>query len=451
MHPLHTEWDADVLGDDPLAFPGYSPPAEESVLTGRTRSYALIHGRFDVVGGSMGAAHGERVVRAYRRAAEEGLPVVVVATSGGARIQEGMLSLIQMARTAAAARAHADAGLLQVAVLRGPTTGGVLASYAGLADVRAAEPGATVGFAGPRVAELVTGKRLPAGSHTAESAYQAGVVDAVVLRAAQPAWVEAALGLGPDEGPAAEQPAAERPSPPPTPAAGRTGAWDEVQQARHPGRTTGWGWAQRLCSQWTPLHAPDPCIRAGIASLGGRRLVVVAMDRSRPGPRGYRLARRAISLAGRLGLPLLTLVDTPGAEPGPEAEAGGIAGEIARTLAAMADLAVASVSICVGEGGSGGALALAFADRLLMLEHSVFSVISPEAAAVILDRTERSAPQRAGHLKLTSGDLLSLGVIDEVIQETESALRRAVLRALAEARPGERHRRFDAATEAWIR
>ncbi|MBW3615940.1 MAG: acetyl-CoA carboxylase carboxyl transferase subunit beta [Actinobacteria bacterium] len=446
LHPLQTEWDAEVLGGDPLGFPGYTPPEEESVLTGRTQWYALIQGRFDVLGGSMGVAHGERVVRAYRRAADARLPVVVVATSGGARIQEGMLSLIQMARTAAAASSHAGAGLLQVAVLRGPTTGGVLASYAGLADVRAAEPGATVGFAGPRVVELVTGTRLSSASHTAESAYRTGVVDAVVSRPRQPAWVEAALGLG-SEG----QGSGQGPAPPvrPTPPTG--GAWSEVRQARHPARLTGWGWAQHLCSQWTPLHAPDPCIRAGMATLQGRRLVVIAMDRNRPGPSGYRLARRAISLAARLGLEVLTLVDTPGAEPGPEAESAGIAGEIASTLAAMAHLPVPTVSVCVGEGGSGGALALAFADRLLMLEHAVFSVISPEGAAVILDRTDRTAPERAEQLKLTSTDLLSLGIIDAVIQETPAAVARAVARALGDARRGDRHRRFDAATVGWIR
>lgn len=446
LHPLQREWDAEVLAGDPLDFPGYSPPVEESVLTGRTDHYALIQGRFEVLGGSMGVAHGERVVRAYRRACDQRLPVVVVTTSGGARIQEGMLGLIQMARTAAAARSHASAGLLQVAVLRGPTTGGVLASYAGLADVRAAEPGATVGFAGPRVVELVTGQRLPAWSHTAEFAYRAGLVDAVVPRTHQAAWVETALGLAHDgeteEGRAEDEPVPPRPA---------GDAWSQVQWARHPGRLTGWGWAQQLCSQWTPLHAPDPCIRAGVASLKGRRLVVIAMDRSRPGPMGYRLARRAIALAGRLGLPVLTLVDTQGAEPGPEAEAGGIATEIAATLAAMAHLPVPSVGVCVGEGGSGGALALAFTDRLLMLEHAVFSVIGPEGAATILDRSDRTAPQRAEQLKLTSGDLLALGVIDSVIQETGAAVARAVSRALTEARPGDRHLRFDAATAAWIR
>ncbi len=204
LHPLETEWDADLAGGDPLHWPGYADalhrlPPGDSVVTGRavagTARYVVIAGRFDVLGGSMGAVHGERVVRAYRRAALERLPVVVLTSTGGARLQEGMVALAQMARTAAAARAHARAGLLSLAVLRPPTTGGVLASYASLTDLRAAEPGATIGFAGPRVVEVVTGTPLPTSSHTAGSAYRAGLVDALLPPDAQAGWVEAALGL----------------------------------------------------------------------------------------------------------------------------------------------------------------------------------------------------------------------------------------------------------------
>src|SRR5207249_1644597 len=176
LHPLEEEWDADLTGGDPLEFPGYADQlaradGRESVVTGRTQHYALIEGRFDVLGGSMGAVHGERVVRAYRRAVDERLPVVVIASSGGARMQEGLVSL---------------------AIYRPPTTGGVYASYASLVDVRAAEPGATVGFAGPRVAEQTLDIRLPVDSHTAESAYDAGLVDALVPTDEQAAWVETA-------------------------------------------------------------------------------------------------------------------------------------------------------------------------------------------------------------------------------------------------------------------
>ena len=450
LHPLQSEWDADLRGGDPLAFPGYSPPEEESVVTGRTAAgYALIEGRFDVLGGSMGAAHGERVVRAYRRATAERLPVVVVTSSGGARMQEGMISLVQMARTAAAARAHADAGLLQVAVHRSPTTGGVFASYASLADVRAAEPGALIGFAGPRVVELTTGTKLPAGSHTAESAHAAGLVDALVPREDQAGWVEGALGrrLRPwrhdwrwAAGPSGEHAAGEQPR------GERERAFDTVARARAPHRPPADAWAARLCESWTPLHSADAAVVAGLATFEGRRLVVVATARARPAPAGYRLAQRAFALAGRLGLPVLTLVDTPGADPSPPSEAAGVAGEIARTFAAMATMPTPTVAVCTGEGGSGGALALAFADRLLILEHAFFSVISPEGAAAILDRTPETAPQRAADLRLTSADLLQLGVVDEVIREDEVALRRAIARGLDEAAPGDGTRRFDAAT-----
>src|SRR5438309_4044346 len=192
-HPTQAEWDAQLRGDNPLEWPDYKPPEDESVVTGRTEHYAFAEGRFEVMGGSMGAAHGEKVVRAYRRATEERLPMVVLPASGGARMQEGMVSLIQMARTSSAAVAHGRAGLLSLALLRSPTTGGVYASYASLADVRAAEPGATIGFAGPRVVELTTGSPLPSGSHTAESAYEHGLVDAVTSDGA--AWSVGALGV----------------------------------------------------------------------------------------------------------------------------------------------------------------------------------------------------------------------------------------------------------------
>jgi len=172
--------------------------------------------------------------------------------------------------------------------------------------------------------------------------------------------------------------------------------------------------------------------------------------RGAPGPTGYRLAQRALALAARLGLPVVTLVDTRGADPGPASEAGGVAGEIARTLAAMSELPAQSVAICTGEGGSGGALAVAAADRLLLLEHSIFSVIAPEGAAAILDRDPATAPERAGHLKLTAPELLQLGIIDAVVAEDVASVRAAVAAALDDAVPGDGRRRFDAATARWV-
>jgi acetyl-CoA carboxylase carboxyl transferase subunit beta len=447
LHPLQTEWDADLTAGDPLGFPGYVPPTEESVITGRTDSYAVIEGRFDVLGGSMGAAHGERVARAYRRAAAEGLPVVVITSSGGARMQEGMVALVQMARTSAAARDHAVAGLLQVAVHRHPTTGGVFASYGSLADIRAAAPGATVGFAGPRVVEHTTGSPLPAGSHTAESAYEAGLVDAVVDEGDQAAWVETALGLRDTPLVLPERDA-------PAPSGFSPGPYGEVQRARDERRPSGYEWAARLTSSWTELHATDPVMRAGLATIDGRRVMIVAMH-SRgpaavdgPGPAGFRLAQRAINLAGRIGLPVLTFVDTRGADPRAESEAGGIAGEIARTFAAMDALPTPSVAVCVGEGGSGGAHAVANADVLLIQEHAIFSVISPAGASAILHRSADRTPQLAAQLKLTSGDLLKLGIVDDVIPDDDPGP--AIVAALDRAEPGGRRARPDAVTAAWL-
>jgi acetyl-CoA carboxylase carboxyl transferase subunit beta len=179
------------------------------------------------------------------------------------------------------------------------------------------------------------------------------------------------------------------------------------------------------------------------------------MDRhaggGRPGPGGFRLAQRAIALAGRLGLPVVTLVDTPGADPRSASEGGGLAIEIARTLAAMDGLRSVSVGVCVGEGGSGGALALAHTDRFLMQEHAIFSVIAPEGAAAILERDAAKAPEVAPLLKLTSADLLELGIVDGVVPEPHpDELRKAILAALDEALPGNRNRRVDSATARWL-
>ena len=452
FHPSLQVWDADVFADDPLGFPGYDERRRalaetgEAVVTGRTEHYAYIDGRFDVLGGTMGAAVGERVVRAYDRARGLGLPIVVNTRTGGARLQEGMVSLIQMARTASAASRHASAGLLSLGVYGSPTTGGVYASFGSLVDVRAATEHAVVGFAGPRVAEGTLGTTLPPGSHTAEAAYEEGLVDELVAQARAAEWVDIALGHRERPLPTRPLPAWSDPE--------VDGAWGEVLRARAVGRPTGIDRAARLCSSWTELRGADPVVRAGLATVAGQRCVVVATDRyhgeGRPTPAGFRLAQRAVGLAGRLGLPVVTLVDTPGADPSPRSEADGLAYEIARTLQAFAECPTPIVSVCVGEGGSGGALALSYGDRLLMAEHAVFSVIGPEGAAAILERDAARAPEVADRLALTSADMRSLGVVDEVIAEGQEALDGAVAAALETARPGERESRFDAATSRWL-
>jgi acetyl-CoA carboxylase alpha subunit/acetyl-CoA carboxylase beta subunit len=448
-------WDDDLVSGDPLGTPGYAARLaahpEESVTTGRTATHVRIEGCFDVLGGSMGVVHGERVVRAFDRATELGLPVVCVTRSGGARMQEGMVSLLQLGRATSAVRRHAEAGLLSVAVLRSPTTGGVFASYGSACALRVAEAGAVIGFAGPRVVADTTGESVAGRSHTAETAHAAGLVDAVVPADGLDAWVEGALGL-------AAVPPAPRLRPVPDAAsapADATGAWAEVLAARRPDRPTGLDVALALCDSWTDLAAPDPTVRTALATVGDRRVVVLASDRhagtGRPTPAGFRQAQRAVGLAGRLGVPVVSLVDTPGADPGPASENDGLAAEIAATFAALDAVPVPTVGVCVGEGGSGGALALTWTDVLLIQEHAVFSVIAPEGAAVILERDAARAPEVAEQLGLTSGRLHELGIVDAVVPDTVDGVVATVRSALATAVVGGRRRRPDAVSAAALR
>ena len=448
------EWDEGLRSGDPLDAPGYAERLagldDESVRTGRTEDHVRIEGRFDVLGGSMGVVHGEKVVRAFDRAVELGLPVVCVTRSGGARMQEGMVSLVQMGRVASAVRRHQEAGLLSVAVVLSPTTGGVWASYASLCDLRVAEVGATIGFAGPRVVEGTTGESVEGRSHTAETAFDAGLVDAVLPADELDAWVPS---------PSAGSRGPGRPGPLPPRSLERADdadgeAWAEVVAARRPDRPTGIDVAAALCDSWIDLAAPDPTVRTALAWIGGAPVVVVASDRhaadGRPTSPGFRQARRAIALAGRLGRPIVALVDTPGADPGPESENAGIAREIAATFAAMDAAPVPTLAVCVGEGGSGGALALAWADTLLVQEHAIFSVIAPEGAAAILERDASRAPEVAEQLALTSEALAELGIVDAVVPDDLASAAEALRTALAEVPVGRRRTRPDSVSAAGL-
>lgn len=440
-------WDDDLVSADPLGVPGYADRlTEESVVVGRTATHVRIEGRFDVMGGSMGVVHGERVVRAFDRATELGLPVVCVTRSGGARMQEGMVSLVQLGRCVSAVRRHAEAGLLSIAVLRSPTTGGVLASYASACALRVAEAGAVIGFAGPRIVADTTGESVAGRSHTAETAHAAGLVDAVVPADQLDAWVDAAL-LGAPPAPRLRPVLEDAPT--------AAGAWGEVLAARRADRPTGLDVALALCSSWTDLAAVDPTVRTALATVDGRRVVVVASDRhtgsGRPTPTGFRQAQRAVALGGRLGVPVVSLVDTPGADPGPDSENDGLAAEIAATFAALDAVGVPTVGVCVGEGGSGGALALTWTDVLLIQEHAVFSVIAPEGAASILERDASKAPEVAEQLGLTSDRLLALGVVDAVVPDDLDGVVAAIREALATVEVGGRRRRPDAVSARALR
>ncbi|HLF07886.1 MAG TPA: acetyl-CoA carboxylase carboxyltransferase subunit alpha/beta [Dehalococcoidia bacterium] len=381
---------------------------------------------FDFMGGSMGSVVGEKVALGFELATRRRLPIVMVATSGGARMQEGMLSLVQMAKTAAAVQRHHQSGLPYIAILAHPTTGGVFASFGSLSDIAIAEPEALIGFAGPRVVEQTIGKPLPPGSHTAEFQLDRGLIDMVLPRSQHREVLATLLVLfgRPRMEPTQITVVPEAPNV-------KVGAWETVQLARHPQRPTTLDYVHRILGTFVEIRgdrtfADDPAVIAGLGDLDGQTIVVVGQERGhdaeshhqgRSYPEGYRKAQRAMQLAAKFRLPLLTLVDTPGAWPGYESEERGLARTIAQSLALMSDLPVPIVSAIIGEGGSGGALALGVADRILMLENAVYSVIAPEGAASILYRDASLAEELAPSLKLTADDCLNLGVIDSIVAE----------------------------------
>ncbi|MGH3441659.1 MAG: carboxyl transferase domain-containing protein, partial [Nitriliruptorales bacterium] len=345
-------------------------------------------------------------------------------------------------------------GLLQVAVLRDPTTGGVFASHVNLADVVFAQPGATIGFAGPRVAEAMTEGPLPEGSHTAEGARAAGLVDEVVPLEALPEVLGRLLAW-----PGATEP---RPVAAPDGHVGESrGAWEEVQRARDPGRPTADAYLDRV-DVAAELRGDrsgddDPTIRVALARIEGRPVVLVAMDRRRAKgrvtPGGYRKAWRGLRLADRMGVPVVTLVDTPGADASAASEAGGIAHHISATFAEVLAVRTPVVAVTIGEGGSGGALALAVGDRLLIQEHAVFGVIGPEGAAAILHRDASRAAEVAELLKPTARELERLGIADEVVPEPAGgevdAVLSAVCRHLDELAGAAPEQRLSARLDRW--
>ncbi len=440
------EWDRGLTSVDPLGFTDQKPYRErlaearhltglrEAVVTGQAtldgQPFVLVAFDFRFLGGTMGSAVGEKVARAFEGATRKRLPVIAVTASGGARMQEGMLSLLQMAKTAAAAGQHHSAGLPYIAVLANPTFGGVAASFGVRADVLVAEPEALVGFVGPRVVEMTTGEAAPEEAYRAETLLRHGLLDMVVPRGQQRRVLSYLLRhLRP-----APTGRAARPQLPPLPEPAYLSAWETVQLARRVGRPTSVDYLSRVFDGFVELHGDrasgdDPAVVTGLAELAGQTVFVLAQERGRTEdeqarrrrgmalPEGFRKACRVMRLASKFQLPVVTLVDTPGAYPGPESERRGIAVAIAECLATMVALPVPTVAVVIGEGGSGGALALATADRVLMLEHAIYSVISPEGAAAILYRNAGRAPEVAEALRLTSSDLKRLGVVDRVVPE----------------------------------
>ena len=400
----------------------------EAVLTG----HATLDGQpvelavfdFRFMGGSMSGAVGEKVVRAAERAVGERKPLIVVTSSGGARIQEGMLALVQMAKTAAAVERLRKAGVPFFVVLAHPTTGGVFASFASLADVLLAEPKALIGFAGPRVVEALTHEPLPPDSHRAEFQFKHGLVDDVVDRRGLRETLQKLMAHTqvryfplPDDKETAERlPRGGRP---------RWRPWKLVRQARRPDRPTAADYIEHIVDGFVPLHGDrlsgdDLAIIGGPGRIGEYSVMVVAQERSAETnitPGGYRKAQRLMQLAARWRLPVVTFIDTIGADPRVESEAAGIGNSLAISMGLMSTLPTPTLAVVIGEGGSGGALALGAADWVMMQQNAFYSVISPEGAASIIFRDTDQAAKVAGELRLTAHNLLELGVIDEIVAE----------------------------------
>ena len=449
------EWDAKIdegeRPENPLNFRGYTEKVEalrvktgldEAVVTGKATIcghpvvIGVCDGRFMMA--SMGHAVGEKITRAVERATEEGLPVVLFTCSGGARMQEGIISLMQMAKTSAALKRHSDAGFLYIPVLTDPTTGGVTASFAMLGDIILAEPGALIGFAGPRVIEQTIGQKLPEGFQRAEFLLEHGFVDRIVTRDEMKEVLGQILKMHTVTDEKKEECPEKKKENRKNISAVKenVSAWEHVLKSREKERPVGKDYIDRLFTDFVELHGDryykdDPAVVGGIAYFHGKAVTVIAQCKGKttkenlernfamPSPEGYRKALRLMKQAEKFQRPVICFVDTPGAFCGMEAEERGQGEAIARNLYEMSALKVPVLSIVIGEGGSGGALALAVADEVWMMENAVYSVLSPEGFASILWKDSKRASEAAGVMRLTAADLKELKVIEEIICEPE--------------------------------
>ena len=445
------EWDSDLQGGNPLEYKGYEEKLEklqektglsEAVITGKAKidghetAIGVCDGRFLMA--SMGEAVGEKIARAVERATEERLPVILFACSGGARMQEGIVSLMQMAKTSAALKHHSDAGLLYISILTDPTTGGVTASFAMLGDVILAEPKALIGFAGPRVIEQTIGQKLPEGFQRAEFLLEHGFLDAIVERPQMKAVLSKILALH-ENGKGTDFNRKECAQD--LVADGRKEekltAWQRVELSRRKDRPVGSDYIDALFTDFVEFHgdryfADDKAIIGGVARFHGMPVTVIAQAKGRntkeniernfgmPKPEGYRKALRLMKQAEKFARPVICLVDTPGAFCGLEAEERGQGEAIARNIYEMSGLKVPVVSIIIGEGGSGGALAMATADEVWMLENSIYSILSPEGFASILWKDSSKAKEAAEVMKLTAENLKEQGIVERVFAEPET-------------------------------
>jgi len=442
--------------------------ADESVVTGegrlRGRRVAVAASEFGFLGGSIGVAAAERLTRAVERATAERLPLIAAPASGGTRMQEGTVAFLQMVKITAAVAAHKAAGLPYLVYLRHPTTGGVFASWASVGHLTLAEPGALIGFLGPRVYEALTGAPIPEGVQTAENLLVHGLVDAVVAPgelAGYLSQVLAALSPAPGLEPAPSSPPGPSPGPalelkahPPRESDGS--AWASVLRTRRADRP---GAADLIRVAATDIAGvTDGGLILALARIGGRPCVLAGLDRHvlPHGAATLQTAQRGMQLAADLRLPLVTVIDTPGGELSPAAEEAGLAREIARCLLTLITLPVPTVAVLLGQGTGGAALALLPADRVLAAQHGWLAPLAPEGASVIVYKDTAHAPELAARQGIRAADLAAAGLVDHVVAEHGAdqlltdlgRLLEAALRSLAtsddDTRLTARHRKYRA-------
>ena len=448
-------WFEEEKTGNPLNFPEYEEKVaatqEKTGLSeGVTIGECTIYGQKTVLGvidarfmmGSMGHVVGEKITRAMEDATEKKLPVILFCCSGGARMQEGIVSLMQMAKTSAAVKRHSDAGLLYVPVLTDPTTGGVTASFAMLGDIILAEPKALIGFAGPRVIEQTIGQKLPEGFQRAEFQLEHGFIDAIVERDDLKMTLYRILKMHePRTGYANFDPLREDDNYEPTELmkernvkAKPMNAWDKVTAARQMKRLASVDYIDTIFDEFMEMHGDryfrdDPAIVGGFAYLDGQPVTVIGVHKGKdlkdcayrnygmPSPEGYRKAIRLMKQAEKFNRPIITFVNTSGAYPGKEAEENGQGEAIARNLYEMSGIKVPILCLMIGEGGSGGALALAVGNEVWMMENATYSILSPEGFASILWKDGKRAKEAAEVMKITAQDLKELQVVDDIIPE----------------------------------
>lgn len=413
---------------------------DESVLTGRGlvrgRPVAVLVNEFRFLAGSIGLAAARRITAAVRRATAEGLPVLATTASGGTRMQEGTPAFVQMVEISRAVMEHRAAGLPYLVYLRHPTTGGVYASWGSLAHVTVGEPGALIGFLGPKVFAALNGEPFPDGVQVAENLSQHGVIDGVATAEELPSLVDSVLAV------LVDPPSAPRLSVRTGPLDPDRDAWAAIEETRSPSRigvrdVLRHGTEVVLPLSGTEKGERDPTVLVVMARLDGEPCLVVGQDRSRQGPAqpmgpgALRTARRAMRLANEMRLPLVTVIDTPGAELSRRAEEGAIAGEIARCLASLATMTVPTVSVVLGQGCGGGALALLPAQTVIAAEKAWLMPLPPEGASVIVHGTADRADEQARAMRVRAVDLLEAGTVHRVVPEPEGDTGEALALAVA--------------------